>query len=663
MAENNTPKPKKKKGIIRTEAVVPFLIVTALTFIYFHFFFDLHLKKAFEYAGYQLLGAEVDIDKVETSFFKGTFEVRGIQLTNSEKPTHNMVQIGDIRFGVLWDGLLRARLVVDEMAAEQIQIDVPRKHPGKVKPVEPPKPEEASSDGKPSALDKAKDKALGTVESKFNNNALGDIAAILGGTSSTDQIGKIEGSLASKARLKEIEADYQAKQKKWQEMAQSLPKGPEIQALGDRLGKVKTKDFKSPQEVQQSLQEIDAILKEADAKYKNVQTTGAQLNTDIQAFNQNLKDLDTMVKNDIKDLETRFKLPSLDAKSLSQSIFYPYLAPYLAKFTRYKDLVHKYAPPNLMKKDKKDEPAAIQPRPRAKGIVYEFIRTKSYPMFWIKRISISSKAGPGAHSGDLKGLITDVTSNQLLVGKPTVAKIEGSVPDMQVSDFLGQLTIDNRQEQLHLNYDFKVGSYALDGRELVQSPDVQVGFKKANGSLTSQGELIGLNNFSFSLSNQFKNVDFAVTAKNSTVEEIVKAAFASLPAITVNADGHGSLPAIALNVNSNLGPELTKGFEKQLQAKLADARAKLQAYVDEQVGKEKAKFETEFNKSKSQVEGEVKKVQDQLNAEKSKAEAKVTQAKKDGENQARKGVEDQVKKAIGPDGDKKLDDLKKRFGF
>jgi hypothetical protein len=41
----------------------------------------------------------------------------------------------------------------------------------------------------------------------------------------------------------------------------------------------------------------------------------------------------------------------------------------------------------------------------------------------------------------------------------------------------------------------------------------------------------------------------------------------------------------------------------------------------------------------------------------------MNQDKKDGVNKATKGLEDQLKKAIGPGGDKKIDDLKKRFGL
>jgi uncharacterized protein (TIGR03545 family) len=652
MANNSETPIKKKKGPIRTEAVIPFLIVTLLTYVYFHFFFDYHLKKTFEYAGYHILGAEVDIANLETSVFKGTFRVQGIEVTNAEKPTHDMVKIGDIRFGVLWDALLRAKFVVNEMAVEQIEIDTPRKSPGRVKPPDPQK----SKDNGPSAAEKLKDKALDSVENKYDKNVLGDIASILGGTSSQDQLQKIQGSIPSQARLKELEADYQARQKKWQERIQTLPKGPEIQALGDRLSKVKTKDFKTPQELQLSLQEIDSVLKDADAKYKAVQSAGTDVSTDLKNLDQNLKELDVMVKKDIKDLEARFKIPNLDAKSISQSIFYPYLAPYLSKFNRYKAVVEKYAPPNLMKKDKPEEVADIQARPRAKGITYEFTHGHSYPLFWVKRISISSKAGATPYSGDLQGLVTDVTSHQVLVGKPTVATLKGNFPGMQIQDFLGQLTVDNTKAVSRVGYEVRVGSYPLDGKELVQSPDVQVGFKKANGAITSKGELIGLKDFTFTLNNQFKNVDYTIASKTPIAEEILKAIFAGIPAITLDASGSGVLPGISLNLNSNLGPELSKGFEKHLQKKLTEARAQLQAYIDQQVGNQKAKLEADFNKSKSQVEGEIKKVQDQLNNEKAKAEAKITQAKQDAENQARKGVENEVKKAIP-------DDIKKRFGL
>lgn len=653
-------KTPKKKGPLRTEAIIPFLIVVALTFTYFHFFFDLHLKKALEWGGYQALGAEVDIAHLETSFFKGTLRIQGVELTNAEKPTHNSVSIGDIRFGILWDALLRAKFVVDEMAVEQIKIDTPRKSPGRVKPPEPVKPGEGIGD----KAEKLKDQALNKVEEKYDKNLLGDIAALLGGTSGDDQLGKIEASISSKARLKEMEADFAAKKSKWEEKIKTLPKPPEIQALSDRMAKVKIKDFKSPQELQNSIQEIDSILKEADAKYKLIQSTGGQLSSELQAFDKDLKDLDAMVKKDIADLEKRFKIPKLDAKSISQSIFYPYLAPYLAKFNRYKGLAEKYVPPKYLKKKDSEEPdSQVQPHPREDGITYEFGRPNSYPLAWIKRISISSQAGVGSDAGDVQGLITDITTNQSLINKPTVAKVSGNFPAQQVSGFKSEVIIDSRAQDSKISYTVDVGSYALTGQELVQSPDVQIAFAKASGGLSLKGELVALRNFKFNMQNKFTKVDYQIAAKEPVAQEIITAVFKGISEITLDAWGEGQLPEPNINLNSNLGPELQKGFEKQLQAKINEARAKLQAMIDETIGKEKAKFEAEVNKFRNQFEAEKAKVEAQINSEKQKGQAKTDQAKKDAENQAKKGVESEVKKALGNDGEKKLEDLKKKFGL
>jgi len=661
----NSPQKTKKKGLLRTEAVVPFFIVVALIFVYFHFFFDYTLKKTFEFAGYQLLGAEVDIDKIETSFFGGTFRAQNIQITNAEKPTHNSVTIGDIRFGILWDGLLRAKFIVNEMAVEKIEIDSPRKSPGKVKP--PAK--EVAKSNQPSTLDKtsqeAKDAALKGVEQQYSGNALGDIASLLSaGSGGGNSLNGLEGTLASKQKLKEVEADFQAKQKKWNEKLKALPNNQEIQALGQRFSKVKTKDFKSPAEIQQSLQEISEILKDANQKYQTVQSLSNDLNSDLKSFDQQMKDLDALIKKDTETLQARLKIPQLDAKSLSQAIFAQYMGKYLRMFNRYKAMADQYIPPDILKKKKTAPDPSMVPHPRARGVTYEFGRPNAYPLFWVKKVSISSKAGDSPYSGNIQGLITDITSNQALIGLPTIATLSGDFPSQQVNGLFIKATIDATQSESRITFDGKVGSYPLESKQLITSPEVNIGFQKASGHLETQGELKGLKDFSFTLSNEFQKVDYAIQAQNSTAQDILKNIFAGIPTVTLNAQGKGILPLLSeLDVNSNLGPELQKGLSKQLQKKIDEAKAQLKEFMDKNVGAEKAKLSSQVDQQKAQVEGQLKKTEDQINAQKSQGNAKVNQTQKDSTNQATKGIEDQLKKAIGPDGDKKINDLKKQFGL
>ncbi|MCE3009303.1 MAG: TIGR03545 family protein [Proteobacteria bacterium] len=645
---NQTPT-KKAKGPIRSEAVVPFTIVLALFITYFHFFFDSHLRRGMELGGYFILGAEVNVAQVDSSFLKGTLRIQGIQITDAAKPTHNLVEIGDVRFGVLWDGLLRARVVVEEMAVEQIKIGTQRKSPGKVKP-----PEEKKDEG-PGAVDQLKEKALNKVEEKYDGNVLGDLAALLSGGSAKEIQGEIEGNIQAKKMVTDLQASLKEKQKSWEERLKNLPKPKEVEDLGKRLSQVKTKDFKSPQELEQSLKQIDSILKEADSKYKAVDQTGKDLRSELKAFEAELKKIEDQVKADIKELESRFKIPSLDAHSLSRALFASYLDPYLAKVNFYKSAFEKYAPPNVVAKVKGqptgDPDLQIQPRPRSQGTSYEFGRPGSYPVFWIKKISVSSQAGASPDAGNVAGQILDVTSNQLLTNKPTVAKLKGDFPSLGVGGFNTELTFDNRKAESLIQFLLKVTNFSIQKKELLSSSDVGIELSKSSGELTTDLKLVDYKNLDLSINNRFNQNEFTITSKEKVAREMLSSAFASLPTLTLDVKGQGQLPTPRLSVDSNAGREIARALETQIKGKIAEAKAKIEKYVQDQIGAEKAKLEAEFSKIKSQFEGEVAKAQSKIEAEKNKANAQVNAAKKDSENQLKQKANE------------KLKDLKKKFGF
>ncbi|KHD87572.1 MAG: hypothetical protein OM95_13310 [Bdellovibrio sp. ArHS] len=641
-------KPLKKKGLIRWEAIIPFTIICALIGLYFHFFFDAHLRRALEWAGYNAVGAEVNIAKLETSFFNASLRIQGIEITDAERPTHDSIKIGDIRFSMLWDALLRAKVVVNEAAVEQIEFGVLRKKPGKVKPPEP-------DDGQPSMTDKLKAQALKEAQGQAGENVLGDVIAMLGGSDANAQLQKLQESLPSKAMLEKFDADLKGKQQAWDARLKTLPQEKDIRALNDRLNKIKYKDFKTPQELQSSVQELDKVLKDGDAMYKQIQTTGDDLGKDLKAVETQYKDIEKQVKTDIKSLEQHFRIPQLDAKALTRAVFNRYLAPYKSKFYRYKEMADKYLPPNLMKKDKKSEDIAIQPHPRENGISYEFGRPNSYPLFWVKRTAVSSQAGVTPDAGNIKGEILDITSNQRLVGKPTVATLAGDFPSKEIFGFLLRLSLDNTKALSEIGYAFKVDAYSILGKDLVKTPDVSIAFNKATGSMGVEGKVVGLKNIVLAMNNKFTKVDYAISAQNEVADQILKAVFAGIPVVTLTVDGQGDFPDIPLNINSNLGPELQQGFSKQIQAKIDEARARIQAVVDQEIGKQRAQVEAQLNQLRGQFDGEVKKAQAQIDSQRKQAESRIDQAKKDAENQGRKQLE--------KEGQKALDQLKEKFGF
>lgn len=650
-------KNQKPKGPIRWEAIVPFFIVIIAIGLYFTLFFDRNMKSAIEFVGYKVIGAEVNLGEFKTSFTKASLIIKNLEITDAIKPTHNSLSIGEIRYSLLWDALLRAKFVVNEMAIEQIEFGKPRTHRGKVKPPEPPPP---PSNEKPSFVEKEAEKlkteALNKAQSKYNNNLMGDIAALLGGGDSNTQAQKIEGTLASKSFADKLEKELASKQEDWKKKLASLPQGKEFQSLGDRLNKVKIKDFKSIDEFQNSLKELDSLFKEADSKIKQITTASGELNSELKTTQEQIKELEQQVQNDIKNLESRFRIPSLDAKAISYSIFRRYSDPYLSKVNQVKTLAEKYLPPNIMKKDNSKEPEiAIQPKPRDKGLVYEFGRPNSYPLFWIKRIAISSKAGASPYSGDISGEVTDITSNQVLTGKPTIMNVAGDFPSAEIIGFSAKLSIDNRKEASLVSLDSQINSFPVEPTELVTSDELKLGFEKASAKTSMKMNLVGLSQLELKVNNEFSKIIYSVSARNDAASSSLKQIFTDIPVVTLALRADGKLPDFALAIDSNLGGEIEKGVQKQIQAKIKEAREKLEKYVNEQVGPQKEKIEAQYKQIKDQIDGELKKLNDQANGQKKMAENKSDQAKKESENQAKKGIEKDAQKAA--------EDLKKKFGL
>lgn len=669
MTTENTPNKSaqtpKKKSIIRFEAVVPLLVIIVLTGIYFKFFFDLNLKYLIEWGGYKALGAEVNVKNVETSFLNASLKIEKIEFTDSEKPEFNLFEIGEIRFSCLWDALLRAKIVINEASIENIAIKTKRDHVGQVMPPEPPPPPGDSAlvkEGKVIA-----DKALDNIQEEYSDNVFGDIAAVSQGVDAKEQLKKLEDTLESKKLAAKVEANVNEKQKYWNEKFKTLPQPKELEALGERLKKVKTSNFKDVKELQTSVEEIQKILKEADEKKKVIESASSELQTDVANLEKDVKSLEGLIKSDIKNIQARMKLPDFQGDKLVKALAYPYIKPYLLKFQKYEGLAKKYLPPNLVNKsEKKSDDVPIQPHPRAKGVVYEFGRPNSYPLFWLKRAGISSKANAALNMGDMSGELLNVSTNQALTGKPITLDLKGDFPSLDMSGMSLNLTIDHRRPQFLIDFAFQIQKYLIENKNLLSNKDLSIGFAKTNGflNLTSQfkqGEGVVVD-----IKNEFTQMDYTIESKSKELKQFMDSVFASIQKLFIGTHAEGQFPKLAISFDSNIGPELEKAFRTQINAKIEEAKKMIEAHVNEQVEAQKKNIQAQVDKLKNQVQAEVQKINAQVDAQKKEANAQVDKAKADANkqtDQAKKKAEEELKKKLGKDGQKKLDELKKKFKF
>ena len=613
------PKPKKPKGPIRTGAVVPTVVILALIGVYFSFFFDGNLRRALEYAGTHIVGAEVDVARVYTSFIHARLEIDGIEVTDKEHPERNMVEVGHIRFELLWDALLRAKVVVDEASILNIEALSPRKHPGFIVPPSPPEP----NGGKSAALENVEDAVVSQTRKQYNGNFLGDLAGLLGGGDTKAQLKNLEGQLKSEARIKELEKELDGKKKEWDAKIKALPQSKELQSYSDRVKALKF-DFNNPAELARSVQEADKIIKEANEKVKLIDQTQKDLKGDLGKYNQAYQDIEKMVQQDIHDLQGKLKIPSIDAKEFSQQLFMSMIEKKLGSLFKYVEVARHYMPPKKTAAEKAaDKSEQIIPPKRGQGKTYRFPITTGYPLFWLKHAAISSQMNTSEFSGNIKGEIKDLTTDPAQIGRPTLILAQGDFPKQGIQGLDAKITLDHVTDVPKESMLIKVGGFPVTGTKLSDSPDVKLAINQAKGS--SDMEAVFTNDIlTMSMKNSFGDLKYDLETKNNVVKEIIDSVLKGIPTITVNANVKGSLHDLDIHINSNLGEELSKGFQKQLQAKIGEAKAQLQKQIDEKIGGEKNKLKAELDKAnggvtkdidgkKSEADKVIKDAQNQVN--------------------------------------------------
>lgn len=593
----------KTKGPIRTEAIVPLSVILLTTFIYFHFAFDTHLRKTIEWAGTYLHGAEVNVGELTTSFINGSFSLKQLEVTDKESPARNLIKISEIKFHFIWDALLRAKFVVADAGINGIEVYSPRKSPGYVKPPEPVAK---------SVIAKNEQKILNQVNSKSESGTLDKISEMIEGTRDNDIVKNLQGDLKSEALIKELEMELKTKEKAWKERIDNLPDKKEFSALTARAKALKF-NIKDPKSFANDLKELGHIKKEADQKIGTFKSMSKDLKDDVEKYNTAFKSIDDLVKQDIKDIESRLKLPNLESGDLSNSIYGKMFGGTLVTVQKYMILGRKYLPPPKDPKKKQEE--EIIPHARASGQNFKFKVTTGYPLFWLKKSSISSEPTSEGFAGKVSGQLTDVTSDPAFVGRPAILDISGDFPRSDIHGAKLKITIDHVSEPKE-SIELSVAQFPLYEQKLIGGSSVSLGLKKATGTSNFIAQLYD-SRINIQAKNEFKNLDYDLNAKSKTIKEALASILEGIPVITLNASAQGTWSDLDLHMNSNLGSELSRGLKKYVQARIDEIKQKIQNTIDSKIKPQREKLMSDFNKIKNLADNSLKSKSDELNTAKS----------------------------------------------
>jgi len=391
---------------------------------------------------------------------------------------------------------------------------------------------------------------------------------------------QIGGDLKSDAYMAELQRSMDETEQQWQTRMAALPSGEDFGALRTRLGNVKVKEVKDAAQLQAAVKELQAIRDEFDAKSKPIGEADTSLSGDMKGLQTSFAGLDDVVREDVRDLQSRMKLPSLDAGNLSRALFGMDVLGKLQQARGYMDQARQYMP---AKGKQADKPA---PRNIHKGRDYAFGHPKGYPAFWLRRAMVTSTL-PGGKG--LSGEILDAATDQSLVGRPMIATLKGDFPQQGVAGIKAELVVDHTKSEPLERMELSVERYGVAGRSLVNSPNVTLGFAQASASAGFTAELRG-EQVAIHATNQFRDVEFETTAQSAVVREMMNVSLAGLKTVSMDARVQGSWGDLDWNLSTNLGDALAQGMKRYLQEKMDAARKRIQEQVDQRIAAQRQKL-------------------------------------------------------------------------
>src|SRR5690606_12760869 len=226
----------------------------------------------------------------------------------------------------------------------------------------------------------------------------------------------IQSDLKAEAKIKQLESELKAKEADWKSRFDSLPQKEEFDRIAREIKAVDLKT-KNPVELAANIKKVSDLVKEADQKVDSIKGAGKDLKKDVAHYSSEIKGIDDLVKQDIKDIEKRLNLPDFETGDFSKALFTKMIASRLGSLQKYMSVARQYMPPPNKAGQQSD---AIVPPARGQGRNYRYPVTTGYPLFWLKKATISSKSSAEGFSGDLAGQLTDVTTDPAIVGRPMI---------------------------------------------------------------------------------------------------------------------------------------------------------------------------------------------------------------------------------------------------
>lgn len=540
----------------RVRGFIPLGIVVGLGLLYFSFFFDARLKGLLEGYFSRLNGAPVAIGTLRTNFFRGEITLKNIEAWTPDEDTLSL-KIGTINLRLNLTALLARKIIVEEMSIDQVGIG------------------QASTELTLDSLQTLSNaSSLGLIERVANGfqsdlkkqmgeNPFRRVGLLLSGLDLSVEVQKKAKHLASLAKLDDYDVELSQLDKDLKTLVDAMPGTENWVPKAFQEGGSEAAESNDAKLAPGELEKLAAAEAQIQEHWKKVDGRFRQTEN---SFRQ-LRDI---VDSDIAGFTKQLNLPKFDGSDLTPALAENTLAAILSRLNYWVDYSRR-----KMVKGTDVANVILSDGDAHSGMFVHFGTANAQPTFWLKKATISSSAVKNPKDGEVKGEITDVTSDPAIVGKPAHALLTADFPAMKIRGLKIEGGIDHvkkvNREWLNVHTDqLPVSKLAIN-----EAGDLGLWLKSANLSLDLNTEFKDDTLRSY-LAALFDRVEFSCTSRYKRIEETILGSLTDLPRFNLVAQVEGPFDHVKVTstseVGKRMGEALARDFKHQTGAIEDDLR-------------------------------------------------------------------------------------------
>ncbi len=523
----------RPKGIIGLLVLV--LIVGLLTFL----IDDQWIENQLENIGTSIVGARVEIDRLDFSLLGLAISLDRLQVTNPNDTWKNLFETGRLAFDVDTKPLFKKKFIIDEITISRVRIGTKRQTDGRI-----PKTDGGSRGKKPGWLDKAVNSLkarlaqapvlrLGTLKQKINVDSLLAITQI----QTPDKI--------NLTRL-QIDSTYN----KWQQIVSNFDPKKELLQVENQINQIKSQQIKGLDDLVKTATTVNNLYKTVNALKTDLENKKRRATEDFKNVRQTLTSVDNWLDEDFNRLISKAKLVDFSAGNVARMLFGNAITLPTIGLLRYVALLRQYMPvaQQIMQSGKVEKP------PRFKGQDILFPVTDRLPKFLIKKIEISGESATNdtARVWYAGGVVQGITSHPSIYGQPMTVDLKvrkpGSNPYqlMGMFDHTGEIPRDRIQIK---GFGLNLGELSLTNQPYLPS---RLQIKKAD---LSADFMLNGNDLDFRINFTARPVNFLFeqeAQRNDRIARVLMQIFNSIQELKLSAGIQGPVESPDLHISSNI---------------------------------------------------------------------------------------------------------------